>query len=199
VEAQVAVPPVERPLLGSLRVPQPGNGQPRPLRSEILPPRCALLDDRQVGAVDFALDPNLVDPSCQNSCQRPGRAIGYRRVVWGPPRPRRSAAAQRGRRSPYECWRAATTLRRPDQVGHTVFTWRACSGTRSAHQRRTRATSISGSGAVVEDTGRVLRVDRPWLAPGLHPGGDPAGAAGTGPTAGRGGPGVRGCRTRPGR
>jgi hypothetical protein len=28
-----------------------------------------------------------------------GRAIGYRGVVWGPPRPRRSAAAQRGRRS----------------------------------------------------------------------------------------------------
>lgn len=59
MELEVAIPPVQRPQPRSLGVPEAGDRQPGPLRTGLLPPRGAPLDDGQVARRDLAFHPYL--------------------------------------------------------------------------------------------------------------------------------------------
>jgi hypothetical protein len=77
VEAKVAIPPVQRPAPGRLRVAEPGNGKPCPLRADVLVPRRPALDDRQMPGPDIALHPDLVADMLGNALIAPAPDSRY--------------------------------------------------------------------------------------------------------------------------
>jgi len=71
VEAQIPVPPVQRPQLRGLRIPQPGDREPCPLRPRVRPPLRATLDDRDMPIRDVGLNPHLVAHPLRNPVPTP--------------------------------------------------------------------------------------------------------------------------------
>jgi len=59
VVVEVAVAPVQRPETGGLDVVQAGDGEPGPLRAQVVAPGRSALADRQMAGGDIALDADL--------------------------------------------------------------------------------------------------------------------------------------------
>ena len=71
MEAKVAIPPVQRPLPRRLRVPQPRDREPGPLRPNIRTPRRPALHDRQVPGSQVHLDTHLIAHMLRNPSTAP--------------------------------------------------------------------------------------------------------------------------------
>jgi transposase len=71
VELQIAVAPIQRPQPRALRIAQSRDREPRPLRTDVRPPRRAALHDRQMPLGDIRLNPNLVANMLRNPSATP--------------------------------------------------------------------------------------------------------------------------------